>query len=52
MLIVPKGVEHKPIAKKEVWLLLFEPNNIKHTPYKISNTCRLDAVMAITFQFA
>ena len=31
MLIVPKGVEHKPIAKEEVWLLLFEPNNIKHT---------------------
>ena len=31
MLIVPKGVDHKPIAKNEVWLLLFEPNNIKHT---------------------
>ena len=31
MYVVPKGVEHKPIAKKEVWLLLFEPNNIKHT---------------------
>ena len=31
LVILPKGVEHKPIAKKEVWLLLFEPNNIKHT---------------------
>ena len=31
MLIVPKGVEHKPIAKEEVWVLLFEPSNIKHT---------------------
>ena len=31
MLIVPKGVDHKPIAKNEVWLLLFEPYNIKHT---------------------
>ena len=37
MLIVPKGVDHKPIAKEEVWLLLFEPNNIKHTGDVISN---------------
>ncbi|WP_304133618.1 macro domain-containing protein [Mesonia mobilis] len=31
MLIVPKGIEHKPIAEEEVWLLLFEPSNTKHT---------------------
>lgn len=31
MLVIPKGVEHKPIAEKEVWVLLFEPSNIKHT---------------------
>ena len=31
MLIIPKGVEHKPIANEEVWVLLFEPTNIKHT---------------------
>ncbi len=31
MLVVPKGIEHKPIAKEEVWVLLFEPSNIKHT---------------------
>lgn len=31
MLIVPKGVEHKPIAEEEVWLLLFEPAATKHT---------------------
>ena len=31
MLIIPKGIEHKPIAKEEVWVLLFEPSNIKHT---------------------
>tara|TARA_B110000263_G_C15229237_1_gene473776 strand:- start:296 stop:655 length:360 start_codon:yes stop_codon:yes gene_type:complete len=31
ILIVPKGVQHKPIAKNEVWLLLFEPNSTKHT---------------------
>jgi mannose-6-phosphate isomerase-like protein (cupin superfamily) len=24
-LIVPKGVEHKPVAEKEVWVMLFEP---------------------------
>jgi mannose-6-phosphate isomerase-like protein (cupin superfamily) len=29
--IVPKDVEHKPIAKEEVHILLFEPLSIKHT---------------------
>jgi mannose-6-phosphate isomerase-like protein (cupin superfamily) len=24
-LIVPKGVEHRPVANEEVWILLFEP---------------------------
>src|SRR6188768_2366545 len=31
MLIIPKGTEHKPIAEEEVWLMLFEPANTKHT---------------------
>ena len=31
MIIVPKGVDHKPIAEQEVWIMLFEPKNIKHT---------------------
>jgi len=31
MLIIPKSVEHRPIAEEEVWVLLFEPTNIKHT---------------------
>lgn len=31
LLVVPKGVEHKPVADEEVWLMLFEPSNIKHT---------------------
>ena len=31
MIVVPKGVEHKPIADEEVWLMLFEPAEIKHT---------------------
>ena len=31
MCIIPKGVEHRPIAKEEVWIMLFEPAQIKHT---------------------
>lgn len=31
MIVVPKGVEHRPIAEEEVWIMLFEPDNIKHT---------------------
>lgn len=31
MYIVPRGVEHKPIAKEEVHIMLFEPAFIKHT---------------------
>ena len=23
--IIPKGVEHKPVAKNEVWVMMFEP---------------------------
>ena len=29
--IVPKGVQHKPIAHEECWILLFEPKQTKHT---------------------
>tara|TARA_B100000959_G_C14409089_1_gene389597 strand:+ start:38 stop:397 length:360 start_codon:yes stop_codon:yes gene_type:complete len=28
---VPKGVEHRPVAKEETHLLLFEPLGTKHT---------------------
>ncbi|CAA0180200.1 cupin domain-containing protein [Tenacibaculum maritimum] len=35
--IVPKGVEHKPIAKEEVHILLFEPLTTKHTGDVISD---------------
>ncbi len=31
MIIIPKGVDHKPIAEEEVWLMLFEPAETKHT---------------------
>lgn len=30
-LIVPKGVAHRPIAKEEVWVLLFEPASTLNT---------------------
>jgi len=31
LLVVPKGVEHKPSAEEETWIMLFEPLGIKHT---------------------
>lgn len=29
--IVPRGVEHRPVAEEEVEVLLFEPANLKNT---------------------
>lgn len=29
--IVPKGVEHKPVAEQEAHVLVFEPKNTQHT---------------------
>ena len=31
MLIVPRGVEHRPIADDETHVMLFEPASTKHT---------------------
>jgi mannose-6-phosphate isomerase-like protein (cupin superfamily) len=31
MLIVPKGVEHKPVAEVEAWVMLFEPASTLNT---------------------
>ncbi|MEM9634324.1 MAG: cupin domain-containing protein [Pseudomonadota bacterium] len=31
MHVVPKGVQHNPIAKDECWVMLFEPAETKHT---------------------
>ena len=31
MLVVPKGVEHNPVAEEEAWVMLFEPAATKHT---------------------
>ena len=30
-IIVPRGVEHRPVAEQEVEVMLFEPARIKHT---------------------
>ena len=30
-IIVPRGVEHRPVAEQEVEVMLFEPAKIKHT---------------------
>ncbi len=31
MFVVPKGIVHKPIAEREVFLMLIEPRGIKNT---------------------
>lgn len=30
-IIVPRGVEHKPVAEEEVWIMLFEPASTLNT---------------------
>jgi mannose-6-phosphate isomerase-like protein (cupin superfamily) len=30
-IIVPRGIEHRPVAEEEVEVMLFEPAQIKHT---------------------
>jgi mannose-6-phosphate isomerase-like protein (cupin superfamily) len=34
MFVVPKGVEHKPYAKREVKLLLIEPRGVLNTGHE------------------
>ena len=31
IIVVPRGVEHRPVAQEEVWILLFEPHDTAHT---------------------
>jgi mannose-6-phosphate isomerase-like protein (cupin superfamily) len=31
LVVIPKGVEHRPVARQEVQLLLIEPKGIRHT---------------------
>jgi mannose-6-phosphate isomerase-like protein (cupin superfamily) len=30
-IIVPRGIEHRPVAEQEVQVMLFEPAQIRHT---------------------
>ncbi len=41
-LIVPKGIEHKPVAEEEVSLLLFEPASTLNTGNTINELTRED----------
>ena len=38
MFVVPKGVEHKPFAEREVKLLLIEPRGVLNTGQEASNS--------------
>lgn len=31
LVVIPKGVEHRPVARDEVHLMLIEPQGIRHT---------------------
>ena len=31
MLVVPRGVEHRPVAEEEVWMMMFEPMSTVNT---------------------
>jgi mannose-6-phosphate isomerase-like protein (cupin superfamily) len=37
MVVIPKGVEHRPIAEKEVHLMLIEPKVTRHTGDVVSD---------------
>ena len=41
-LIVPRGVEHRPVAEHEVEVLLFEPAQIKHTGDVVSELTKTE----------
>jgi mannose-6-phosphate isomerase-like protein (cupin superfamily) len=42
MIIVPKGVEHRPMADEEVWVLLFEPASTLNTGNVIDEKTRTE----------
>ena len=46
MIVVPRGVEHRPIANEECWIMLFEPQQIDHTggvdsPHRVEHCERI-----------
>lgn len=38
IVIVPRGVEHKPVADEEVWVMLFEPSSTLNTGNVVNET--------------
>ncbi|HWJ92897.1 MAG TPA: cupin domain-containing protein [Flavisolibacter sp.] len=40
MLVVPRGVEHRPVAKEEVWVMLFEPASTLNTGTVVNEKTR------------
>jgi mannose-6-phosphate isomerase-like protein (cupin superfamily) len=37
LVVIPKGVEHRPVAREEVHLMLVEPKAIRHTGEVVSD---------------
>jgi mannose-6-phosphate isomerase-like protein (cupin superfamily) len=37
MVVIPRGVEHRPVAREEVYLMLIEPKAIRHTGDVVSD---------------
>ena len=41
-LIIPKGVEHRPVAEKEVWVMLFEPATTLNTGNVLNEKTKME----------
>jgi len=42
MIIIPKGIEHKPVAHSEATIMLFEPNTTINTGNQINDFTKFD----------
>lgn len=40
--VIPKGMEHRPYAPNEAWIMLFEPGSTLNTGNKISELTKID----------
>jgi mannose-6-phosphate isomerase-like protein (cupin superfamily) len=40
-IIVPRGVEHRPVAEEECWILLFEPASTLNTGNVVNERTQL-----------
>src|SRR5688572_1458483 len=40
--IVPRGVEHKPVAEKEAWVMLFEPASTLNTGNVVDEKTKIE----------